>query len=121
MSTNKIVNVDVLICMLLCVGLSVFFQASHARGGSGLVLSAWAWVIPEIDGELSSGEWDDADSSSFTTTAREEFPAGVSCIVYVKNDASNIYLAMRIKDSTLPQDTQRPDRLLFYFVVEHPD
>ena len=106
-------NIKIFICMLLCVGFIVFFQASTAHGGSGRVLSAWASVTPTIDGVLSSGEWNDADSLPCTTTG------GVDCIVYVKNDAGNMYFAVMTKDSTLSQDTKGTDSVWLYFDNDH--
>ncbi len=112
----------VLSCSLLLV---TFYQAPSVEAHSGDVLSAWANVVPAIDGVLSPGEWDDdgvllspgewddAESLPFTSTG------GIDCILYIKNDANNLYLAVRTTDSTLSQDTTVNDKIWLYFDNDH--
>jgi hypothetical protein len=47
-------------------------------------------LTPNIDGVISSSEWDDASTVSFNNT-----------IVYVKQDGENLYAAFNVSDSTV--------------------
>jgi len=109
LSTSKIVDIKIFIFTLLCVGFIVFFQVSTAHGWSENILSAWAYVTPTIDGVRRMGEWDDADSLSFTAYG------GVDCVFYVKNDVSNIYFAVSTTDSTLSQGSSDTDQVWLLF------
>jgi len=110
-SKNRISTITIFIYLCFFLGFIVFFQSSIAYGGSRQVLSAWAYVTPNIDGILKIGEWEDADSLSFKTPE----PQGIDCIVYVKNDGSNIYFAVRTTDSTLSQGPNNVDSVMFLF------
>lgn len=50
-------------------------------------------TTPTIDGTISAGEWDDASTTTF------DGPSG-TCIVYVKQDGSNLYIGINIPDTT---------------------
>lgn len=82
--------------VLLLVLASYFIAPSNAHAGSPL--SALAATPPTIDGLLSPGEWDSAAQVLvFSGLGNETF--------YVMNDATNIYLALRVLDPTLsPND-----------------
>lgn len=68
----------------------------------GDVFSAGASVTPAIDGTISAGGWDDAHMEAFTT------PGEVEGVLYIKNDFTNLYIAVRIEDPTLSHnDTVR--------------
>ena len=47
-----------------------------------------------LDGTISTGEWDDASTVTFTVAG------GGTCTVYVKQDGSNLYVAFDIPDTT---------------------
>jgi len=65
------------------------------------VMYAWSNVEPKIDGVISEGEWDDAD--------QEEIDYA---IIYLKNDAENLYLALNVSDIF---DEYRELLVKFYF------
>ena len=71
-------------------------------------LTAWAYTVPSIDGTLSLGEWEDACKVEFTLSYGDESHA---CTLYVKNDASNLYLAAIIRT----EDYSDGDQCGFFF------
>ena len=71
-------------------------------------LSAWATVIPTIDGQFSPGEWDDA------YVLNSMSPWGDIERVYVKNDANNLYVATMIEDDELSIGPDY-DAVILYF------
>lgn len=50
----------------------------------------WAGSTPNIDGVMTSGEWDDASTTQFDYT-----------VVYFKQDGVNLYVAFNVSDNTL--------------------
>jgi len=68
---------------------------AHAPGVS---LSAWTPTPPSIDGIIDSGEWVLADVISFTTS--DGLLPGRTGTLYVMNDATNLYLAVAMPDTT---------------------
>ena len=103
--------------MLLMVANSPDDGYAH----SGNSLSAFATVVPIIDGILSPGEWEDAATTAFTMVI--PLNRCTSCppqrshetTLYVKNDASNLYLAWVVKD----QDVDPVDIARFHFDNNH--
>ena len=76
------------------------------------VLHAWNGTTPALDGVLSPGEWDDADSFSGVQNMMARFdpveppsspgqPADLDVTVYVKRDASHLYFAFNVTDDRL--------------------
>ncbi|MBS7657522.1 hypothetical protein KEJ33_06335, partial [Candidatus Bathyarchaeota archaeon] len=58
-------------------------------------LGAWATVIPNIDGILSSEEWSDASSKEFILNIQGEVKRAQ---IFVKNDRTNLYIMLVIFD-----------------------
>ena len=54
---------------------------------------AWSGSTPNIDGAITSGEWDDASTTQFNYT-----------LVYVKQDGVNLYIAFHVNDNTENKD-----------------
>ena len=75
--------------------LVVAFNPAPASGHMGDVLTAWAIIPPTIDGTISpADEWDEAAQVSVFTGPYAD------SIFYVMNDENNLYLALRVVDST---------------------
>ncbi|MEM3538450.1 MAG: hypothetical protein QW193_04370 [Nitrososphaerales archaeon] len=85
----------------------------QAKAHSGDVLSAWASVVPDIDGVISSDEWGDADLVSFTLVSQigETHLASL----YVKNDDTYLYLAVKV----LNDDYNDGDLISLLFENDH--
>lgn len=79
--------------------------------GPDFIFSAWASVIPTIDGILSLGEWDDADSRIFYMGPSEDHRA----TLYVKNDYENLYIAFQIEGVTYGPNGPACDGLRIWF------
>jgi PKD repeat protein len=80
------------------------------------VLSAWASTIPIIDGTISPGEWEDADTVAFTIGIPYGIPQEYhECILYVKNDHTNLYLAWVVMN----EDFDTDDMGRFHFDNDH--
>ena len=77
----------------------------------GDTFQGWAPTPPSIDGDIGTTEWQTAASSSFTMTIGGNPYAGT---LYVMNDATNLYLAVKMADSTFSTDPT-PDGVAFYF------
>mgnify|MGYP003681941629 CR=1 FL=1 len=85
----KLIAISAVLVFLL-LAMPGALEVPSARGHSGDVLSAWAYVTPTIDGAISPGEWDDAHVATFTLTYNgESHPT----TLYVKNDDANLYVA----------------------------
>ncbi|MFY3741690.1 MAG: hypothetical protein HMLIMOIP_002149 [Candidatus Nitrosomirales archaeon] len=62
----------------------------------GFSFSALASVAPTIDGTIDETEWADADRKDFTS-------GGYAGTVFVMNDSTNLYIALRTADVRLPE------------------
>lgn len=80
--------------VLIAVGVSGALISAVKGHAPGVVLSAWATITPTIDGTIAPGEWGDASTMTFTMD-------GHDCTIYVKNDATNLYIAVVITDDAL--------------------
>jgi len=99
---------------LTFVLLRVIMMAVPVSGHSGLSLSAWSWTPPTIDGTIDTAvEWANASTAPFTSTD------GLEGIIYVMNDGSNLYMAVRTTDSTLSKDNATNDKVFIYFDNNH--
>lgn len=57
---------------------------------------------PTIDGVLSAGEWDDADTLNYAATLSPQEGGGTTpATLFVMNDATNLYLAVKVYRTTL--------------------
>src|SRR2546425_1576288 len=78
-------------------------NAHHeASPSGGLTFAAgWAATPPIIDGTLSSKEWQSASSIEFNITYNigDRTPG----VLYVMNDANNLYLGIKVKDTSFNQ------------------
>ena len=86
--------------VLIAVGVSGALISAVKGHYPGVVLSAWATTTPTIDGTIAPGEWDDADFMTFTMD-------GHNGTIYVKNDATNLYIAVVITDDDDSDDALR--------------
>jgi hypothetical protein len=100
-----------LILMISFLGSSALFPIAEAHSGD--TLSSWAFKVPAIDGTLSAGEWNDA--ASVTVTLVSQTSESHSATIYEKNDAVNLYLAVRV----LGDDFNTQDGVFFYFDNNH--
>jgi len=80
---------------------ALFLQSTSCLGfpEEDDVLSAWAEVVPNIDGKISYGEWDDADSitlSLYSWETGKRFNGSAS--LYVKNNQKDLFFAIIIFD-----------------------
>src|SRR2546426_333982 len=78
---------------------------------SGYAFTAgWAATTPTIDGTFSSKEWQSAATIEFNITYNigDRITPG---ILYVLNDASNVHLGVKVKDTSFNQG----DVLEFFF------
>ena len=101
-----------LVSSILVLAASLLFLARPVSAHSGDVLSAFAAVTPTIDGVVSLGEWDDAANVSFFLVPDRGI--GLSTL-YVKNDGTNLYLALVIRD----EDFDTGDLARFHFDNDH--
>jgi hypothetical protein len=71
----------------------------NVKGVGTAITSHWAQVVPTLDGVISPGEWSDAATFDISNTG-----AGISAgtvTLYVKNDGTNIYLAIDDTNDTV--------------------
>jgi hypothetical protein len=85
---------SVLTAMIMLLVLSLVLIDVKAQPVLGL---AWASTPPIIDGVFSPGEWNNADSETFTL-------GSASAIIYVMNDENNLYIAVKIQDDDVEVD-----------------
>jgi hypothetical protein len=66
--------------------------------------SHWAFTKPTIDGTISPGEWSDAATRNFTLDMRSNSANThawyLKATLYVKNNYTNLYIAVRIYNDT---------------------
>lgn len=107
---SRFVLVVALITMLSIGGGSIRLPIvlGHVAGDT---FQGWAPAPPSIDGDIGASEWQTAASSSFSMTIGGSSYAGT---LYVMNDATNLYLAVKMADSTFSTDPT-PDGVAFYF------
>jgi hypothetical protein len=77
---------------------------------SGDSFSSFATTTPTLDGTLTAGEWDDADCATQTVTNDDGSTSDLR--VCVKNDATNLYIAVVITN----QDYSDPDEPCYDFI-----
>jgi len=102
----------------LLLGTSILaFDVQPVRAHSGDVFSAWATVTPTIDGVISIGEWEDADSLTVNVIGANGDPHSLT--LYVKNDATYLYLAVVVDDEYSDPAEMGYDFLNFRFDNDH--
>ncbi|MBX5326616.1 MAG: InlB B-repeat-containing protein [Candidatus Bathyarchaeia archaeon] len=64
----------------------------------------WASTTPSIDGTMGLGEWSDANTRDFTLEMRKRADGSLdiklNASLYVKNDYTNLYILVKIKNDT---------------------
>ena len=97
----------ILLMAILFVGIVVRVPcvSSHAFGKT---YQAWAPTPPTMNGEISASEWEKAASATFTMTISGNPYDGT---FYVMNDATNLYIAVKMSDPTFDAD----DAVAVYF------
>jgi hypothetical protein len=105
-ATMRLVSA-ILLMAILFIGLVIRVPcvSSHAIGKT---YQAWAPTPPTINGEISASEWEKAASASFTMTISGNPYDGT---FYVMNDATNLYIAVKMSDATFDAD----DAVAVYF------
>jgi hypothetical protein len=68
---------------------------------AGKTYQAWAPTPPTINGEIVDSEWQTAASAAFSVTIAGNPYSGT---FYVMNDATNLYVAVKISDATFDAD-----------------
>ncbi|MEM2738719.1 MAG: hypothetical protein QXK93_07035, partial [Candidatus Bathyarchaeia archaeon] len=82
-----------LLSVVLQIGLVT--RSSLVMAHSDVLLSAWTWNQPTIDGVINAAEWSAAAKINFSLTASSLVYNGT---IYVMNDYENLYLAAKITD-----------------------
>ena len=88
-----------LVHLLLLMVVVYAWMIVHAAGHWPVVLSAWTTKPPTIDGVIDPVEWYYADTTEFTTDMGH-----LNGTLYVMNDATNLYLGVRVQDTTPPHE-----------------
>jgi len=106
---------------LVLVTFVFAYSTPPTSAHSGDVLSAFATVIPTIDGTISAGEWDDAATVSFIIGVPSGTPTQfLDSTLFVKNDDTNLYLAWVIKNEDFdPVSVVGFDLARFHFDNDH--
>jgi hypothetical protein len=106
-------NALAFLAVLLVATVSPAILTMHfapAMAHSGLVLSAWTWNPPTIDGVIDEDEWSMAAKVNFTM---EGFLFNGT--LYVMNDYENLYLAAKITDDDFGTNESTADAFVFVF------
>lgn len=82
---------------------------------SGIVLSAWTWSTPSIDGAIGEEEWSAAAKVDFNIINASAPDGMYNGTMYVMNDYDNLYLAVKITDDDFGNDGSTFDVLFFLF------
>ncbi|MEM3617653.1 MAG: hypothetical protein QXK47_01090 [Candidatus Bathyarchaeia archaeon] len=89
---------------------------ASVKAHSGVVLSAWTWEAPAIDGTIGEDEWSAAAKIEFNITTSDHIYNGT---LYVMNDYENLYLAAKITDDDFGTDESTYDVFAFFFNNDH--
>ncbi|MEM1551771.1 MAG: hypothetical protein QXH03_03800 [Candidatus Bathyarchaeia archaeon] len=100
--------------VVLPIGLVAHFSPAMAH--SGIVLSAWTWNSPTIDGVIGEAEWSAAAKVDFSLANSDFIYNGT---IYVMNDYENLYLAAKITDDDLGASESTVDIFGFFFENDH--
>jgi len=100
-----------LLVVVLLIGISGNQLSTVFGHVAGRTFQAWASTPPTINGEIVGSEWQSAASSSFSLTIGANSYTGT---IYVMNDATNLYVAIKIADDDF--NTGTPDDVaVIYF------
>jgi uncharacterized protein (DUF1778 family) len=112
---KKLVLIVLFACMIVAVlPISSIIKIMPVKAYSGILPSAWASNPPVIDGIIDvATEWVMADKETFT------IDGSYSGTLYVMNDATNLYLAVKIADDDFGTDASTRDIVMFYFDNDH--
>ena len=107
-SRNGIFLVVMLVTTLFLSSVAIQLPVAlgHAHGKT---YQAWTPTPPTLDGDIGASEWQNAASASFTITIGGNPYAGT---FYVMNDATNLYVAIKIADDDFNVDQ---DGVAVYF------
>ena len=113
---NRLENKGRLFLVIALMSVLIIGSGSHLTPSvfghvAGKTFQGWAPSPPTIDGDIGAAEWQTAASSPFSVTIGGNSYAGT---LYVMNDATNLYLAVKMADSTFSTDPT-PDGVAFYF------
>lgn len=94
------------LCLLIVLALSVASPTAYAQERT--VFSAWASREPTIDGNIEDDEWASAHKVTFNSKYGES-------TIYVMNDATNLYFALKIRDTNLGDIIGQFDQVVIDF------
>lgn len=103
-----------LLSVVLQIGLVT--RSSLVMAHSDVLLSAWTWNQPTIDGVINAAEWSAAAKINFSLTASSLVYNGT---IYVMNDYENLYLAAKITDDDFGTNESTVDIFGFFFENDH--
>lgn len=89
---------------------------ASVKAHNGVVLSAWTWEAPTINGAIGEDEWSAAAKIEFNITTADYIYNGT---LYVMNDYENLYLAAKITDDDFGTDESTYDVFTFFFDNDH--
>ena len=85
---------------------ALLFAATSATAGASTGLSLRGYGTPVVDGVLAPGEWDTAGRFDFEANRSPAEGGGrVPATLYVMNDSTNLYLALRVSVPDLGDST----------------
>jgi len=96
--------------MAVVSSAGLVMRLAPAMAHSGLVLSAWTWNPPTIDGVIDENEWSMAAKVNFTMES-----SSFNGTLYVMNNYENLYLAAKITDDDFGTDESTADAFVFVF------
>jgi len=94
----KVIWLILVLFSISLVSISGFLISANAHIGSTLT----GFGTATIDGVLSPGEWDAADTINFQANLPADEGGGTTpATLFVMNDANNLYLALRVERTSL--------------------
>ena len=108
---QKRLCMTLLLIVVLLISISGNQVSTVLGHVAGRTFQAWASTPPTINGEIVGSEWQNAHSSSFSLSIGGNPYTGT---IYVMNDATNLYVAIKIADDDF--NTGTPDDVaVIYF------
>jgi len=104
--------VSIVMCLVLMSSMIVIMAPVVDSHSGDVIFSEWAFNTPTMDGQISTGEWDDAiivDMSLVPGTSLE-------CYMYVMNDDTYLYMAYDAVGDGTPDNM---DGAMFSFDTDH--
>lgn len=106
---------SVLLLLAVVIQMGSMSHLSSVMAHSGVILSAWTWNQPTIDGDIGDDEWGAAAKIGFNIITSSMVYNGT---MYVMNDYNNLYLAAKITDDDFGNETMW-DVFAIFFDNDH--